>query len=198
MTSSRGRLRRLAESASGPEAGQQERKLAARRLPGPVATWPGAAVIAGRIQLIAPVNEPLLRAGAVDEADLQTLRSLQITAVLQAPLLARGRVLGVLSLIATRRSRRRYDRDQLEFVEALAGRVALALYNAGLFTELQSAEAQLSAALDSLGEAVTIQNPHGNSIYANQAAAEMAGSETPQQMLSESIDVIADRFELFC
>ena len=55
-------------------------------------------------------------------------------------------------------ARARYDREDLEFAKVLAGRAALALDNAGLFAELETIEAQLTAVLSTLAEAVTVQH----------------------------------------
>jgi PAS domain S-box-containing protein len=154
-------------------------------------------VATGEPQLVAPVTDELIRAGAYDERDVAMLRSLRMRASVVVPLVARGRPLGALSLVVTDQSRRRYRTADLEFVRVLSGRVALALDNAGLYTELQTAEAQLTAALGGLAEAVTIQNPHGNLIYANQAAADILGAETPQQVLEQPADALVGRYEMF-
>ena len=60
----------------------------------------------------------------------------------------------------------------------LAGRAALALDNAGLFAELETIEAQLTAVLSTLAEAVTVQHTAGALIYANEAAAQMLGYDS--------------------
>ncbi len=58
-----------------------------------------------------------------------------------APLIARGRVLGVLETF--HRTPRDFDGEWLEFLGALAGQTALALENAGLYAELQKYTAEL-------------------------------------------------------
>lgn len=116
---------------------------------------------------------------------------------LMIPLKARGRTLGVLTLLMTEQSGRDYTSSDLRFFEVVAGRVALALDNAGLFVELQTMEAQLSGALGSLSEAVTIQNVHGNLIYANQAAAEMMGLATPSEVLAQPNEALLSRYDFY-
>jgi PAS domain S-box-containing protein len=85
----------------------------------------------------------------------------------------------------------------VRFVEVIGGRVALALDNAGLFADLETVEAQLSAALGVLGEAVTIQNAHGSLIYANQAAARMLGFTSPQEALARPMEEIVGLYDYF-
>jgi serine phosphatase RsbU (regulator of sigma subunit) len=66
-----------------------------------------------------------------------------LTSVLAAPLLARGELLGVMSLALSRlsaREDRHYDTYDRDFLGAIAGRVAIAIDNAMLFeTERQTA-----------------------------------------------------------
>jgi PAS domain S-box-containing protein len=194
----RGGLRRLAVKAWGQGAAEREAQLSASEPTSSDApAGPGHVVTTGEPQLLAPVTDELMRAGAHDEHDLAMLRLLRMRATVLVPLVSRGRALGALTLIVTDQSRRRYRTEDVEFAEVLAGRVALALDNAGLFTELQTVEAQLTAALGGLTEAVTIQNSHGNLIYANHAAADMLGAETPQQVLEQQGDALLGRYAMF-
>lgn len=190
-------IRRIAVKASGPGSSALEPRLAARPSTVPGRPGSGSVTESGRPQLIEAVTDELVRQGAHDEEDLALLRSLEMVSSVVVPLRSRGRTLGAITLITTRASGRRYTADDLSFVEVMAGRVALALDNAGLFTELRSMEARLTVALGSLPEAVTIQNPRGELIYANQAAAEMMGYETPQQVLEQSNSELVSRFAFF-
>jgi len=115
---------------------------------------------------------------------------------LEVPLRARGRELGLLSLVRTARSEA-YRPDDVGFAEVLAGRAALALDNAGLFAELETAEAQLSAALSGLAEAVTVQSPTGALVYVNEAAARDLGFESVQALRSTPPEEIVARFDSF-
>jgi PAS domain S-box-containing protein len=116
---------------------------------------------------------------------------------LLVPLRARGRAIGSMALMVTSTSGRSYDGDDLEFAKVLGGRVALALDNAGLFGELESLEAQQSAVLGSLAEAVTVQNARGELVYANEAAARALGFATPEELLATPAIEIMDDFESF-
>ncbi len=113
---------------------------------------------------------------------------------LTVPLRSRGRDMGTMRLTATHRT---YSGDELEFAQLLAGRVALALENAGLFARLERVETRLTAALDSLADAVTIQGPDGRLIYANPTAATSLGFDTPQALLDTPPQAIVDAFESF-
>ncbi|HUR85895.1 MAG TPA: SpoIIE family protein phosphatase [Solirubrobacteraceae bacterium] len=145
-------------------------------------------------RLLARIDASVLQQISTDEVDLAGLRTLGVTSAVIVPLRARGRRLGSLTLIATTRSGRTYDSEDLEFARVLAGRAALALDNAGLYSELETIEAQLTAALSTLAEAVTVQHTEGALIYANEAAAEMLGFESPQELLATPVDEVVARF----
>ncbi|MEA2195099.1 MAG: hypothetical protein QOG42_1533, partial [Solirubrobacteraceae bacterium] len=130
-----------------------------------------------------------------DEAELERLRAAQVGSALTVPLRARGRRLGALTLLVTAHSQRRYGSEDLEFATVLAGRAALALDNAGLFAELETIEAQLTAVLSTLAEAVTVQHTGGALIYANEAAARMLGYATAQELLNTPVEQIVNAFD---
>ena len=101
---------------------------------------------------------------------------------LRVPLRARGRVFGALSC-ALGPSGRRYSVADARFAGVLAGRVALALDNAGLTSELSVAEEQLSAVVRTLAEAVTVTDAQGQIVYANEAAVELLRVESVEDLL---------------
>jgi serine phosphatase RsbU (regulator of sigma subunit) len=80
-----------------------------------------------------------LRALSRDPDDLEFLRSLGARSAITVALRARGQLTGALTLV-TSRSGRDYGREDVRFAKVLAGRVALALDNAGLFSHLERAE----------------------------------------------------------
>lgn len=192
-----GGLRRVAVRASGPGGDERAARLLERPPTASEQPGSGSVTASGTPQLLTAVGDELLRAAAHDEADLELLRSLRLTASVVVPLEARGRILGALTLLLTGRTRHRYGVDDLRFTEVLAGRVALALDNAGLFTELETMEAQLTTVLGTLSEAVTVQNAQGNLIYANQAAADMMGFDSPRKLLAQSADELVSRYDFY-
>jgi len=89
------------------------------------------------------------RAFAEDEEDFEFLRSLGIYSGITIELRARGRPTGVLT-VSVGPSGRRYDESDVHFVTVLAGRVALALDNAGLFSDLERAERERAEIAETL------------------------------------------------
>src|SRR3954451_3138831 len=177
----RGRLRRLAVRAHGDSRADIEAALAAAppAVSEPSPSGPATATTAE----LTPVA-----------GDATLSHALRVRSTVVVPLVARGRTLGALSMSTTAHSGRAYGTEDASFAQILAGRVALALDNAGLFAELGTIEAQLSAALSGLPEAVTIQSAPGALVYANEAAARLMGFPSPQALVAAPVEDIIERF----
>ncbi len=113
--------------------------------------------------------------------------------MIAVPLAVGDRSLGALTVI-TADSGRTLGQDEFRFLKILAGRVSLALDNAGLFRELNSVEQRLDAVLASLADAVTVQDESGRLVYANQAAAELLDAADPEELLNTPNEELVARF----
>jgi PAS domain S-box-containing protein len=132
---------------------------------------------------------------AHDEDDLEFLRSLDARSSITVSLIARDRVLGALTTNVAW-SGRHYTLEDVRFAQTLAGRVALVLDNAGLFSDLESVERRMDNVMSILDEAVVIHDAKGELVYANPAAAEMMGFETSAEAASAPSSEIRGRFEI--
>jgi serine phosphatase RsbU (regulator of sigma subunit)/ketosteroid isomerase-like protein len=142
-------VRRVAVRAGGPEAEEIQAKLAAR--PPAFQTEMASEAGEGRVEprFFEYVGDEVLREAAADEEDFQFLRSLRTRSSVIVELRARGRVTGMLT-VSVGPSGRRFRSGDVRFVSVLAGRVALALDNAGLFSELERSDrerAEIAATL---------------------------------------------------
>jgi signal transduction histidine kinase len=81
--------------------------------------------------LYTEIPQEMVEAGARDEEHLRIIRELGIKSAIVVPLIAHGRTLGALTLVASE-SGRRYGQADLEFAIELARRAALAVDNARL------------------------------------------------------------------
>ncbi|MEA2374627.1 MAG: hypothetical protein QOD53_1090 [Thermoleophilaceae bacterium] len=191
-----GQLRRLAARVDSARAEEAEAAFLRRLHAGPDAEIGSDRALAkGEPQLVQQVSEAQVREVAADEHDFELLSSLGLRSLMFVPLWARGRTLGTLSLLVGP-SGRAYTPEDLDFAEVLAGRVALALDNAGLSASLTSLERQLEATLSSLAEAVTVQSRE-QTVYANPAAARLLGLESPDQLLGAARGEVMSRFDVF-
>lgn len=136
-----------------------------------------------------------LRRMAHDPEDLEFLRSLGIRSSVVVPIAARDRNLGALSLLSAW-SGRRYSADDVQFAQILASRVALALDNAGLFSDLESFERRMDTVMSIVDEAVVIHGPAGELLFANPAAARTLGFGSPEEAAGATAARIGERFEI--
>jgi signal transduction histidine kinase len=136
-----GSMRRLAIVHPDP----QKQELAA----GLTKSWPpgrddplGApqAVRTRQIEVIPFVDDEMLVSVARDPENLRTLRALGIGSVVVVPLIARGHVLGAITLVSAD-SGHQYAQTDIELAEDLGARCAMAIDNARLHRDARSAGA---------------------------------------------------------
>ncbi len=133
-----GTTRRIASVHDDPDRTRALRALEHRQAPPDDWPFPVAKVQATRASVV--LHDPswpsrddgdALRAEAVARIGIASLTSV--------PLVARGRLLGVLTLMCTDRSRPQ-DAERARLVESVSGLVALAIDNAGLYLAAQRAK----------------------------------------------------------
>jgi signal transduction histidine kinase len=105
--------------------------------------WSAEAGMAGVIRdgtplFVPTITDAMLEVGARDAEHLALLRALDFSSIIVVPLVARGRTLGALTLCHTE-SGRRYDDADLALAQDLAQRAALAVDNARLYRDAESA-----------------------------------------------------------
>ena len=62
--------------------------------------------------------------------------------------------------------------------------------------ELRQSQIQLETILQGITEGITVQKPDGSLLYANQAAAELIGYASPEELLATPLAQVTARFEL--
>ena len=100
------------------------------------------------------VDECMLRSVAQDERHFELLERLRFVSVVEMPLVARGTVLGVLTL--ARATPDAYQRADLRLAEVLASQCAQALHRAQLFTAEHEARAAAEHAVRTREEFLSI------------------------------------------
>ena len=186
-----GRLRDQVED----QLGRQQMLMAASDLPAPGESL--EQTVARVTEMLVPRYAGFAAVDAEIAGELVRIGSrgtepIRPSSAMVAPLQARGRRLGSLSL-----SGRRGGGDDPDFLQVFAGRVALALDNAGLSQELVTVEQQLEAILENLGEAVTVQDRSGRLVFANRAAAELLGAGSVAELLATPPSDLVERFTSF-
>ncbi len=132
-----GELRRLVAAHVDSEKIAMAEELERRYPPGKD-SGTSRILATGEPDMIAVITDEMLARGARDAEHLRLMRELQIGSYISAPLVARGRVLGVISLVMAE-SGRHYSKDDLSLVMDLARRAGTAVDNARLYGETQEA-----------------------------------------------------------
>jgi PAS domain-containing protein len=190
---SAGRVERLAVKAHGPRAAEVEAGIAERD-----PTVSPAVVGSGKdstdLFMNRFVSDYDLEQMAHSAEDLAFLRSLGVRSYLSVALRSRGRLVGVMTLVQAW-SGRRHDEDDALFTRALAGRVALALDIAGLFSDLESIEMRMDTVMSMLEEPVSISDRAGKLVFVNEAAVALAGAESRRELLESEAD--GPKFDIY-
>lgn len=131
-----GRLRNHVVAHRDPDLVALALRLAEEYPPPSEPTGIAATVLeSGEPILVEEVDDEMLMEVAVDDRHLEILRSLGIRSVMTIPLEARGKVLGLLSLVASDGGRR-FDQSDLAFAGEFAQRAGQALDGARLFESM--------------------------------------------------------------
>ncbi|HEY3108770.1 MAG TPA: GAF domain-containing sensor histidine kinase [Chloroflexota bacterium] len=139
IVDSAGRVERVAAAAANPAKDGLLQELQRRFPLDADSPQPaGRALRTGEPVLIGEVDEAQLAASWRDAEHAALVRRIGTTSMVAAPLSARGRTLGALTL-ATGESGRRYGQRDLALAVELARRAAMALDNARLHRDLQRA-----------------------------------------------------------
>ncbi|HET9632180.1 MAG TPA: SpoIIE family protein phosphatase [Terrabacter sp.] len=142
-----GVLRTLAVAHVDPAKVQLAKELETR--------WPtdpdrpggaGDVVRKGESLLIETITDEMLVAAAQDEEHLRVARELGLQSAMTVPLMAKDRVLGVLSFVSAE-SGRHYTAEDVAFAEDLGRRAGIAIDNADLYSQTRRVASVLQATL---------------------------------------------------
>jgi PAS domain S-box-containing protein len=189
-----GSIREVAVAAADREIAAPLEALRREHPLDPAGEHPVARVIrTGEPELLAEMTSSLMRSFAQGSKHARFMIDHRYHSAVVAPLLARGRTLGALSVLRLGESQS-YEGADLELACELARRAATAIDNARLFSELRRVEQRLEAVLVNVAEAITLTDDHGQMVFANQAAADLLGASTPAELTSASPGTIMPRF----
>jgi two-component system cell cycle sensor histidine kinase/response regulator CckA len=132
-----GRLKRLAIAHTDPARVDEVWEMSRRYAELPADPVPHT-IASGQPHLVPEIPDQLLRAFARDADHLERLRRFGLRSLLIVPLPVRNRVLGAITFVMAE-SGRRYSEADLPLAQDLARRAALAVDNARLFEEAESA-----------------------------------------------------------
>jgi signal transduction histidine kinase len=170
MVGTEGGIERVAVAHSDPKLSQRAFEPQKSFPPNPESPHgPARAIATGSSELIRDVTDEHLRHASLGEGELlEALRAVGMTSLMCVPLIARGRVLGAITLLSEQ-PERLFGDDDLATAQELARRVAFAVDNALLFDEAER-RAEAARVLEHIGDGVFMLDENGLVRLWNRAA----------------------------
>jgi PAS domain S-box-containing protein len=189
-----GSIRQMAVASTDERVARDLQALRERRRVNPDGEHPVARVIrSGEPELLSTMTGVQLNSFAEGSDHARFMLDNDYHSAAVAPLLARRRTLGTLSVLRLGDSDP-YTTADMDLASELARRAALAIDNARLFSEVRRVERRLEAILANVAEAITLTDEHGRMVFANQAAADLLGVRTPAELTSAAPGSVMPRF----
>jgi GAF domain-containing protein len=149
----------------------------------------------GKAEFYPVIDDAFLIAAAHNEEELALLRAIGFRSVMVVPLLIQGKAIGAITFVSAE-SGRYYTQTDLSMAEELASRAALAIQNAQLYREAQQSRDQLEIILQGVADGIIVYTPDNRLLYVNEAAAQMAGSASVQELLATPPSEVFSKYEL--
>ncbi|HVW89610.1 MAG TPA: ATP-binding protein [Gaiellaceae bacterium] len=124
-------------------------------------------------KLIGGISDEMLRGAAIDDMHYELLTELQLRSFLAVPVVVRGEVVAVITLVEADSGRRFRELD-LRTAEELALRTAAVVESAMLYEEVER-RARASRALETIADGVVLIDPEGTVLLWNTAAEQITG-----------------------
>lgn len=170
-----GQVRQIVVAHVDPEKVELARVLGERYPYDPHAAHGVPRVIrTGEPELIREIPNELLDELSADPELLEIVRELGLRSSMVVPLVARGRVLGAITMVSAE-SGRLFDDRELSLAMDLATRAAVAVDNAQLYREAKRSSAELEGVLSQMSDAVVITDAEGHITFFNPAATRIFG-----------------------
>ncbi len=182
------KVHRVVIAAADPEQEARLRELQQSYGPDPRNLGVAEVLRTGTALLVETLTAEELEASARDPEHARLLATNGTCSSIIVPFLARGRVLGALTL-AMAESGRRYTDSDLILVEELAHLAALAIDNARLFQEVQGQAQRFAITLASIGDGVIATDSQGCVTFMNPVAEQQTGW-TQREGLGRPLDTV--------
>jgi len=171
-------------AAANPDVAARLREVRRHHPLDPAGHHPVAVALREReAQILPEMAEAELGRFAASREHLELIRDARYRSAIVLPLLARGRMFGVFTLIRVVGSPPFTEVD-LQLGIDLAARAALALDNARLYRELAVSEQRLETIVGNLGEAVAAVAPDGRPVFVNEATAALLGAPSSAAIMA--------------
>jgi PAS domain S-box-containing protein len=142
--------------------------------------------------------QPVLVPDVEKDANLENLRGVilgeGIRALAFIPLVGGARLLGKFMVYYN--SPHVFTPEQVQAAQTIARHVAFALEQQTADEELRQSRRQLEIILHGITDGITVQEPSGKLIYANDAAARVIGFKTPEELIATPVSQVLQKFQV--
>src|SRR5947207_7907218 len=152
-------------------------------------------VRSGQSELYSDITDEMLIASLKNDEELSIARQIGFSSVMNVPLVASGRTIGVISFVSTE-SGRKYDEFDLALAEEVGRRAGVAIENARLYRDVKQARDQLNIILQGVADGIIVHDKDGQIIYANEAATQLTGYALIQAMMETSPLGLLAKYEM--
>jgi PAS domain S-box-containing protein len=152
-------------------------------------------VRSGQSELYSEITDEMLIASIQNEEELTFARQMHLSSMMIVPLIAGGRIIGVISFVSTE-SGRKYEEHDLALTEEVGRRAGVALENARLYRDVKQARDQLNIILQGVADGIIVHNKDGQIIYANESATQLTGYALIQAMMETSPLGFLSKYEM--
>jgi PAS domain S-box-containing protein len=149
--------------------------------------WPADVEDPGPV-LVADVDADEAVASFRDSIHREGIRALAFI-----PLVHQRRLLG--TAVVYHRERHEFAPGEVRLAQAIASHVAAVAERARAEAELRGSRDQLAAIVRSAADGISVQDTSGRLVYANDAAARLAGFASADELLSTPLDEVMSHFE---
>jgi PAS domain S-box-containing protein len=122
------------------------------------------------------------------------LRNHRVVSGMSVAIIGREHPFGVLGVYTT--EPREFSQHDARFLKSIANILASFIERSRVETELRHSHNELSIILNGVAEAVTVFNPVGQIIYANQAAANLLGYPSPEILMRATRAEMMAKYEI--
>lgn len=142
--------------------------------------------------------QPVLVPDVAQDPNLENLRPVilgeGIRSLAFIPLVSGERLLGKFMVYYN--SPHVFTPDQVQAAETIARHIAFALEQQTADEELRRSRRQLEIILHGITDGITVQEPSGKLIYANEAAARIIGVKTPEELIAMPVSQVMQKFQV--
>jgi PAS domain S-box-containing protein len=174
-----GGIRRMAAAHADPEKQSLIDELGRRYPPDPDGPHPAVeALRSGATFYLAEITDDVVRALTRDDNHYRIVTELGFCSFMVVPLITRGRTLGAVTVISCNTDRR-FGQDDVDTLNEVAQRAAVALDNARLFDDQQRARAEAESSAERLLELQTLATALSRAVTVEEVTKVMGAIKMP-------------------